>query len=198
MAVQLRHLLQRAHAFTRDLGADAITRQYGNACLHRSTLITWWRVLLVRLDGRFIGQQVTQLVHAMQQAVARERFDGKPEAASIGQLERGRLDLDGHCRARIGQQPVQRGVVDDHRHQAILERVGTEDVGELTADDGADAKVQQRPGRMFARGAAAEVAPTHQHRAAAGFGTIEHEIRIGLAVGQVAPVREQLLPQAFA
>ena len=66
------------------------------------------------------------------------------------------------------------------------------DVGDLGADDGAYAVVEERPCRMFARRATAEVAPGYQHLTAARLGTVQDEVGIGRAVGQIAPIGEQL------
>ena len=43
------------------------------------------------------------------------------------------------------------------RQDAVLEAVVEEDVGEAGRDDAADAEVLQRPGRVLARRAAAEI-----------------------------------------
>src|ERR1039457_4043029 len=50
---------------------------------------------------------------------------------------------------------------------------------------------------MLARGAAAEVAPRHQHAAIARVRAVQHEIRIWRAVRAIAPIGEQLLAQSF-
>src|SRR6267154_3377577 len=50
---------------------------------------------------------------------------------------------------------------------------------------------------MFARGTAAEIASGHQNPAAGRFGTVQNEGRVGSAVGEVAPVGEQLLAEAI-
>ena len=56
--------------------------------------------------------------------------------------------------------------VELHREQPDLGAVGAEDVGEARRDDGLEAVVLERPGRVLAARAAAEVAPGHQHRVA--------------------------------
>jgi hypothetical protein len=50
----------------------------------------------------------------------------------------------------------------------------------LGADHGADAEVEQRPGRVLARGAAAEVAPGDQHAAARACGVFRMKSGFGL------------------
>src|SRR4030095_16698582 len=76
-------------------------------------------------------------------------------------------------------------------------RVVAEDVGDLGADDGAEAVVQQRPRRMLARGAAAKIAAGHQNGAACSLWSIEREVGLRRAVRVVAPVCESLSAQAF-
>ncbi len=61
-----------------------------------------------------------------------------------------------------------------------------------------NAVVRQRPGRVLARGAAAEVAARDEDRAALRFGLVQREVRAGLAVGVVAPLGEEVLAEAFA
>ena len=63
------------------------------------------------------------------------------------------------CRAGLARslEPRVRRGVDDDGQQPVLQRVVAEDVGELGADHGAEAVVEQRPRRVLARRAAAEV-----------------------------------------
>ena len=65
----------------------------------------------------------------------------------------------------IGQQPV-------------LEAVVEEDVGERRRDQRAEAVIGERPGRVLARAAAAEVLPREQDRGAPVARLVEHEIGI--------------------
>jgi hypothetical protein len=67
-------------------------------------------------------------------------------------------------------------LVEDHRQQADLGAVDVEDVGERRRDDRLEAEVLQRPGRVLARGAAAEVAPA---------------TRIGFGSSSISPERNQ-------
>src|SRR3546814_11421344 len=80
------------------------------------------------------------------------------------------------------------GVVEDDRQQAVLERVAAEDVRDLAADDGTQAEVAQRPGRVLARRAATEVVAGDQDRGAGVLGPVERKIRVRPAVGEIAPV----------
>ena len=80
--------------------------------------------------------------------------------------------------------------VDDDRQQAVLERVAPEDVGERGADHRAEAEAGERPRRVLARGAAAEVVARQQDLRALGVGVFRTKSGFG-AVGVVAPVGEQ-------
>ena len=71
-------------------------------------------------------------------------------------------DVDVDLGAGVREQPGVRRLVDEHRQQAVLQAVGAEDVRELGADHGVEAEVLQRPRRVLARGAAAEVAAGDQ------------------------------------
>ena len=152
-----------------------------------------------RFDRRVcLLQQEAELVDAVQQAVAREGLERKLHGRAVGQRER--ASLASRCcssHAGIRQQPGVRLLVDDDRQQAVLERVAAEDVGDLGADHGVEAEVQQRPGRVLARGAAAEVAAGDEDRAARGLGLFSTKSGFGAAVGVVAPVGEQPACQAF-
>ena len=55
--------------------------------------------LLVRRDLGVLRQQVTQLVHALHQAVAREGLDGELHAASIRQAQRSAGEVHRHFHA---------------------------------------------------------------------------------------------------
>ena len=102
------------------------------------------------------------------EALARRRghglglqVDGEHVVAALGLLHQ-RLHL-------LGRQ--------DHGQQAVLEAVVVEDVGEAGGDHAADAEVQQRPGRVLAARAAAEVVAGDQHAGALVGRLVEHEVR---------------------
>ena len=95
-----------------------------------------------------------------------------------------------------GQLREQRRVgvrLDGDRQQAVLERVVPEDVGERGADHGPEAEAGERPGRVLARGAAAEVVAGEQDlRRPARAGCVERRNPArGAPSGVVAPVGEQ-------
>ena len=62
------------------------------------------------------------------------------------------------------------------RQNAVLEAVVIENVGEVGGDDTPDAEVEQRPGGVFARRAAAEIVARDDDRRVAVGGLVEHEI----------------------
>ncbi len=66
-----------------------------------------------------------------------------------------------------------------HRHEAVLERVAAEDVGEGAADHGLEPVVAQGPDRVLARAAAAEVLAGQEHPRALGLGTVQRRSRPG-------------------
>ena len=84
------------------------------------------------------------------------------------------------------------------RQHAVLEAVVVEDVAELRRDHAADAVVHQRPGRVLARGAAAEVVVGDDDLGLAVGRLVEHEIRVLAAVVLVAQLREQALGEPGA
>ena len=59
--------------------------------------------------------------------------------------------------ARLARQDIDLLLRQDNRQNAVLEAIVEEDVGERRGDHAADAEVEQRPRRMLARAAAAEV-----------------------------------------
>ena len=65
--------------------------------------------------------------------------------------------------------------VDDDRQQAVLERVALEDVGAAGRDDRLDAPGDERPRRVLARRAAAEVVAGEEDPAAGHLGLVEDE-----------------------
>jgi hypothetical protein len=141
-------------------------------------------------------QQEAKLVDTVQQAVAREGIDREINASPRGQLQGAPLQIDADFAAGIDRSARSLvALIDDDGQQAVLQRVVAEDVGDLGADDRAEAVIQQCPGRVFARGAAAEIAarPTSTWQPAPAAGSDE----VGLWVpSRIAPVGKQLLAEA--
>ncbi|CDX62803.1 hypothetical protein MPL3365_80005 [Mesorhizobium plurifarium] len=80
---------------------------------------------------------------------------------------------------------------DGDRQDAVLEAVVVEDVGERGRDHAADAEVEQRPGRVLAARAAAEIVAGDQDLRLAVGRLVEHEIRVLRTVLVVAHLGEQ-------
>ena len=77
------------------------------------------------------------------------------------------------------------------RQDAVLEAVVVEDVAERGRDHAADAEIQQRPRRVLAARAAAEIVARDQDLGVAIGRLVEDEIRVLAAVVLVALFREQ-------
>ena len=84
------------------------------------------------------------------------------------------------------------------RQQAVGHGVAAEDVGERRRDHGAEAVVGERPGRVLARRAAAEIGAGQQNRRAGVARVVEDELGTGAAVGAEPPVVEQIPAEAGA
>src|SRR5690606_19194882 len=82
--------------------------------------------------------------------------------------------------------------------QAVLQRIAAEDVGDLAADHRAQAEVEQRPRRVLARGAAAEVAAGDQDLRVGVLLAVEREAGVRRSVRQAAPVVERVPAEALA
>ena len=80
---------------------------------------------------------------------------------------------------------------DGDRQDAVLEAVVVENIGEAGRDHAAYAEIEQRPGRMLAAGAAAEIVAGDQDLRLAVGRLVEHEVRILGAVLLVAHLGEQ-------
>src|SRR3546814_2236725 len=107
------------------------------------------------------------------------RVDIETDRAAVGAgnllgLEVDREDRIGTAR-RVIHQLVQVVLTDDDRQDAVLEAVVVEDVGEAGGDDAADSEVEKSPGRMFPRGAAAEIIAGDENLGIAVGGIVENE-----------------------
>src|SRR6185436_19227043 len=141
-------------------------------------------------------EQEAELVDAVHEAVAREAVDREGHALAV-RFERRRLEIDAHLGAGIVEQPAMSLQVDDDGQQAVLQRVAAKDVGDRSAHDGANPEVEQRPRRVLARRAAAEVVAADEHARAAILGLVQNEVRKLAAVLSVAPVVEQILAETL-
>src|SRR5665213_1038389 len=107
----------------------------------------------------------------------------------------------------VGSGPAALGVVEQFvevflgnadRQNAVLETVVVENVAERGRDQAANAEIEQRPGRVFAARAAAEIIAGDQDLGVAVGRLVEDEVRIFAAVILVALFREQPLAKAGA
>src|SRR5216684_1662928 len=160
---------------------------------------------VLRLEGgdrRRLLQGEPDIVEAVQQAVLAERVDVEFDDAAIGPGDRlaGEIDSEPGVGALLG---VVHQLVDDllrqpDRQDAVLEAVVVEDVGEARRDDAADAEIQERPGRVLARAAAAEILAGDQDLRLPVGRLVEDEIRVLRPVIAVAQLVEEGLAQAGA
>ena len=154
----------------------------------QSAVVTGPRALavaLVGVDRLVLLQRQRDVVEAVEQAVLDLGVDLEACAvpARPAHLLRGEVDLR---LAGVGdRRDVLGGQLD--RQQADLRAVGAEDVGEARRDDRPEAVVLQRPRRVLAARAAAEVAPGDEDRVA-------RQVPVGL----LGPVVEQELAEARA
>ena len=87
---------------------------------------------------------------------------------------------------------------DADRQNAVLEAVVVEDIAERGRDHAADAEIQQRPRRVLAARAAAEIIAGDQDFGVAIGRLVEDEIRVFAAVILVALFRKQSLAEPGA
>src|SRR6266567_6902197 len=151
--------------------------------------------LLVAVDRRRLLHGEAHVVEAVQHTVLAERIDLEMNLLAVGALDGLLGEIDGEPRvgALLG---IVHQLVDDFlrqldRQDAVLEAVVIEDVGEARGDDAADAEIRERPRRVLARGAAAEILAGDQDPGAAIGRLVQHEIRLLGTVGIVAELAEQ-------
>src|SRR5436190_3099605 len=108
-------------------------------------------------------ERLPDVVEAVHQPVLDPRVDLEARDAAR-ELDLLHLEID--RRLALGHDGAHVLLRQDHRKQADLGAVRVEDVGEAGRDDRAEAVVLQRPRRVLARGAAAEVPPGGQDRVA--------------------------------
>src|SRR5262249_13724116 len=139
-----------------------------------------------RLEGADlvgVAQREADLVQAVQDAMLAERIDLEAEALRTvggrdGLLFQINNQLKTGERRCLVEQLVDLGFAQRDRQEAVLERVVLEDLAERRRDHRAEAVVAQRPRRMLARGADAEVLAREQNLPALIAWLIEDELRI--------------------
>src|SRR5207247_5744584 len=91
----------------------------------------------------------------------------------------------------LSKEFLDNSIIKGHGQDAVIEAVIIEDVGKARGDEAAEAIFQDRPRRVFTRGATAEVITRQQDAHTLVARLVEHEIRIGSAIFEVAPVGEE-------
>ena len=141
-----------------------------------------------------------------------ERVDIKAIALrTVGRGNRLLLEVDHQAKARerraVIEQRIDLGLGQHHGEQAVLVAVTEEDVGERRRNHAAKPVIDQRPGRVLARGPAAEILARQEDLRTLVARLVEDEIRVeraarvvhpGLAVVEVAPRIEQVGSEAGA
>ncbi|PYS76229.1 MAG: hypothetical protein DMF66_15880, partial [Acidobacteria bacterium] len=119
-----------------------------------------------RLEGGdlvLVDERAPDLVEPLEQVRAREVVDLEPERLAGRARDRARLEIDGHPGAALAvdlvHQPADELLGKLDRQEPDLHAVGLEDVRERRADQHVEAVLLERPRRVLARRAAAEVAP---------------------------------------
>src|SRR5690606_12865130 len=111
-------------------------------------------------DRGILVQRQPDVVEPVQQAIALEVVDVELDHTAVGTADFLGFEVDGQRRVRAARGVVHELVeilrADRYRENAVLEAVIVEDVGEAGGDHAAYAEIEQRPGRVFARGSAAE------------------------------------------
>src|SRR5580704_8763772 len=139
-------------------------------------------LLLKALDlaGLEIGH--ADVVEAFEQAFLAVRFDVELDHAAVGAADFLLLEIDGERRVGAALGIVEQFLQILRRHldrqHAVLEAVVVENVAERGRDHAGDAEIQQRPRRVLARGAAAEIVAGDQNLRFAIGRLVEHEILV--------------------
>ncbi|CUX25040.1 hypothetical protein AGR7B_Cc270255 [Agrobacterium deltaense RV3] len=158
--------------------------------------------LFERVDGARMFERQADIVQTVQHAMALEFVDLEGDRAAIGAADFLTFQIDGENGVRSARRIVQQLFevlgTDDDRQDAILETVIVEDVGEAGGDHAADAKIEKRPWRMFARGAATEIVTGYENLGVLVGGLVQYEIRIGRTILKITRLGEEALAKAGA
>src|ERR1700732_3856426 len=130
-----------------------------------------------------VSKSERDVVESVQQAVLAKRVDLEPESrAAVGGRDSLPFEVDGELESRercgVVKQALDISLRHHDRQQAVLEAIIEKDIGERRSDDGAKSVVAERPRRMLARAAAAEVAARKQNLRALGARLVERKVRI--------------------
>src|SRR5688572_7380964 len=152
---------------------------------------------LERTDLVRVAQREADLVETVQEAMLAELVDVEAERLCAVRGGHGLpVEIDPQLktgeRGGVVEELVDLVLAKHYRQQAVLEAVGEKDVAERRRDHAAEADVHQRPRRVLARRAAAEVLAREQDGRALVARLVEHELRV------FAPLGEQALAEAGA
>src|SRR5882724_776881 len=148
-----------------------------------------------------VAQREPDLVEAVRETVLAERaeFEAHRLAAVRGRDDL-LLEIDHQPESRESgdfvHQPVHFGLGEHDREQAVLAAVVEEDVGVRGRDDRAKTVFGERPGRVLARAAAAEILARDQDARALVARLVEHEVGIdpALGLGLARPALVEIAP----
>src|SRR6266446_592685 len=142
-----------------------------------------------------VAQRQSDVVPAIEQALLAEGIDFEFEAASVGAADFLLLEIDADdgigAAFRVVHQFVDIGLRQHDRQNAVLEAVVVEDVGEGRRDNAAYAEIEQRPGRVLARRAAAEIRARDEDLRVSVCRLVEHKVGILGAVRLRALLEKQ-------
>src|SRR6266446_3005743 len=142
-----------------------------------------------------VAQRQLDVVPAVEQALLAEGVDFEFEAAAVGATDFLLLEIDADdgigAAFRVVHQFVDIGLRQHDRQNAVLEAVVVEDVGEGRRDNAAYAEIEQRPGRVLARRAAAEIRARDEDLRVSVCRLVEHEVGILGAVRLRALLEKQ-------
>src|SRR5262245_57300407 len=149
-------------------------------------------MLLVSGNLRFVLQGEADLIEPLQQALLAERVNVEMKAGARRGSHRLRRQINGEPVAGPGFHFFEQlgnffGLQHDREH-TVLEAVVKKDVGKARGDEAAESVIEQRPGRVLTRGAAAKVVTRQQDGRALVARLVEKERSIAGAVAAVAPV----------
>src|ERR1700720_4353236 len=160
------------------------------------------RVGLESLDFRGLLQGQTDIVETVREAMFAERVDIEGDDSAIGAANF--LGFEINRERRIG---AALGVIhelgevvwrDNDRKNTVLEAVVVENIGKTRRNDAADSKVEERPGRMLARGAATEIIFRDKNFSFAIGRLVQYELGVFGSILIVAELGEKPAAQAGA
>ncbi len=132
-----------------------------------------------------MAQRPADVVQPLEQGMFFEIIDLKmqdPPARRSDRL-RWQVNVQGIALAGLdlGKELLDDSIIECHGQDAVIEAVVIEDVSKAGSDEAAEAIFQDRPRRVFTRGAAAEVITCQQDAHTLVARLVEHEAQPGLS-----------------